>query len=214
MTDLDRPRKKSPIAGDGSFGKKTPAARVSPPTTRGPIAPVAMIALGFVLLAIVSFWLLRRPPPPATEALTTSSASSASGAKTAAQPAAPPAATPEPAPAPVEPPAPSPVASGAAAPSAADSASAAKSELRAALTAARPRLLACVERALKEDPAAGGTLQLELDVDATGKVESAKVTGGRPPALRACVQRVATSLAFAKSDGPRRIFLPLALNEP
>lgn len=206
MTDPSRPRKKSPFAGGATFGAGAPAP-TPPPAPRGdPRGPMLIVGLAVALIgAVVFVWSATRraPPPPVVVALeppatdpsgaapSTSPAASAPSAAVVAKSApTPPRATVAPA------------ASGVALPP----------EQRRVIAKARPRLLACYEAALKVDPSAGGTASVTLELEPSGKVKDAKVSGASPASLNPCLAGVMRALTFGPSDGARTLAFPLVLD--
>jgi outer membrane biosynthesis protein TonB len=203
MVRSDRPRPKSPFAGDGSWN--TPA---EPPRARGESAPraplllVAVAGVAVLLAGVVAALLVRAPPgPPATQlaaversaAPPVPAASAASAEPSALTSVVVPVAA---ASVPTRSASPSPVAA----------------DVRKAVQTAIPRLKACYEQALRTYPTAGGQATLVLQVGADGRVTEANVTGATPASLAACMQKVATTMLFAAGDAPRAVSIPVALN--
>lgn len=210
MARSDRPRPKSPFAGDGSWN--TPAERA--PGTRAPGEPresasraplIAVAAVAAVVGALVALFLVRGPAAPAPHG--PPAIQLAAVERSAAPPATAELATAAPVPVPS-----APAAEVSSRPASPASASPLAADVRKALRAAVPRLKACYEQALRAYPTAGGQATLRVELAADGRVTEASVTGATPPSLAACMQKVATTMSFAAGDAPRTVSIPLALD--
>ena len=62
------------------------------------------------------------------------------------------------------------------------------------------RFKGCANKAAQLDPAAGGTVRVEVKVGADGHTESASGTGGTPAALATCIAGTFYAMHFADQD--------------
>ncbi len=211
MAPPERPRSKSPFAGDGSWNAPVQAPREPPRAPRGAALPLAVLVVGggVVLVAgLVALLLVGGAParrgPPASVIVEASASASARAVEPGPLPVG---STPQAAS--TMPTAPAPAETSLSGPA---GVSALPRDVRAALGAARPRLRACFEQARKAYPTAGGHATMSLAVGVDGRVTAASVTGATPPSLDACMQKVGAMMLFAAGDAPRTITIPLALD--
>lgn len=88
-----------------------------------------------------------------------------------------------------------------------------KLQIRAAILSHETDIRRCVEGTLKRDPTFAGEGNLDLTVDARGKISSAGFSKGslRKTALEACLQKTASEWRFPFSGRPYEVSVPLSV---
>ena len=88
-------------------------------------------------------------------------------------------------------------------------------DIQRVMAAARPRLRACYDKGLAQDPSLGGKIPVTIIIGTDGKVTAASIGNGatlQSPVVTTCVLAVTRSLVFPPADTSSTVNYPLVFN--